>query len=227
MNEVHRHTRRRLLVAAAGALAWATPAAQAQQYPTRPVRIIIGFAPGGPTDVIARLIAAELTTRFGQSVVVENRPGANSMIATDQLMRAAPDGYTLIATTLAHNINRILSPENAKYDPIKDFAPISLVATVPMIAVTGFNSPINNIMDLVAQAKAKPGQINYGSAGHGGSAHLAGSALPRPRRHAARGHREAVRRGEGYRRPACVSGALARSGRGTGRIHPRSAGGLA
>ncbi len=178
MNHGHRKRRRSFLAgaSAAGLLASVPTWAQAQ-YPSRPVRILVGFAAGGPTDVIARLIAAELTTRFGQTFVVENRPGANSMIATDQVMRAPPDGYTLIATTLAHNINRILAPDKAKYDPVKDFAPISLVASTPMIAVTGFNTPIGSIGDLVRLARAKPGEVNYGSAGHGGSAHLAGAAL--------------------------------------------------
>ncbi|MEN9774344.1 MAG: hypothetical protein RL322_1414 [Pseudomonadota bacterium] len=169
--------RRALLGAATAGLALFSVGVRAQQFPSRPIRIVVGFAAGGPTDVIARLIAAEMTTRLGQSVVVENRPGANSMIATDQVLRAAPDGYTIIASTLAHNINRILAPAQAKYDPIKDFAPISLIATVPMIAVTGYNTPVTSIRELVAQAKAKPGVVNYGSAGHGGSAHLAAAAL--------------------------------------------------
>ena len=177
MNQPRRTSRRAFVVGTAAASVLAVAPVSAQQYPTRPVRIIIGFAAGGPTDVIARLLAAELTNRFGQSFVVENRPGANSMIATDQVMRAAPDGYTLIATTLAHNINRILAPDKARYDPIKDFTPISLVATVPMIAVTGYNTPIKSIAEVVAMARAKPGEVNYGSAGHGGSAHLAGAAL--------------------------------------------------
>ena len=151
--------------------------AHAQDYPTKPIRILIGFAAGGPTDVIARIVAQDLTVAFGQSVIVENRAGANSLIATDAVARAPADGYTLIGATLAHNINPILMADKAKYHPIKDFSTISLAATVPMIAVTGFDSPIRSIPDLVAAAKAQPGAVTYGSAGHGGSAHLAAALL--------------------------------------------------
>ena len=154
----------------------AAPAA-AQDYPNKPVRVLVGFAPGGPTDVIARIVAQDLTASLGQSFIVENRAGANSLIATDAVARAAPDGYTLIAATLAHNINPILMADKAKYQPIKDFASISLAATVPMIAVTGYDSPMKTLQDVVAAAKAQPGAVTYGSAGHGGSAHLAAALL--------------------------------------------------
>ena len=164
-------------LAAGGLLAARGPVAFAQEFPTKPIRVLCGFAPGGPTDVIARIVAADITQTLGQSVIVENRAGANSLIATQELLRAAPDGYTLIAATLAHNINPILMPDKAKYNPIKDVTAVSLAATVPMIAVTGFDSPIGSIGDIVAQAKARPGAVTYGSAGHGGSAHLAAAAL--------------------------------------------------
>jgi tripartite-type tricarboxylate transporter receptor subunit TctC len=173
-------TRRRAVLAlAAGGLLGARGLAHAQpaDFPSKPIRVLCGFAPGGPTDVIARLVAADMTLSLGQSVIVENRAGANSLIATQELLRAAPDGYTLIASTLAHNINPILIPDKAKYHPIRDVAPVSLAATVPMIAVTGYDSPTRSIADLIAQAKAKPGSVTYGSAGHGGSAHLSAAAL--------------------------------------------------
>jgi tripartite-type tricarboxylate transporter receptor subunit TctC len=165
-----------LIMALGAGLMLASPAA-AQDYPTKPIRVLVGFAPGGPTDVIARIVAQDLTAAFGQSVIVENRAGANSLIATDAVARAAPDGYTLIAATLAHNINPILMADKAKYQPIKDFASISLAATVPMIAVTGYDSPMKTLQDVVAAAKAQPGAVTYGSAGHGGSAHLAAALL--------------------------------------------------
>jgi len=165
-----------IVIALGTGLIVAAPAA-AQDYPNKPVRVLVGFAPGGPTDVIARIVAQDLTASLGQSFIVENRAGANSLIATDAVARAAPDGYTLIAATLAHNINPILMADKAKYQPIKDFASISLAATVPMIAVTGYDSPMKSLQDVVAAAKAQPGAVTYGSAGHGGSAHLAAALL--------------------------------------------------
>jgi tripartite-type tricarboxylate transporter receptor subunit TctC len=154
-----------------------TGVASAQTYPTKPVKVILGFAPGGPTDVIARVIAQDMTASLGQPVIVENKTGANSLIATQEVKRAAPDGYTLLATTLAHNVNPILMGEKAQYDPIKDFAPISLAVVVPMVLVTSANSPLNSVQDVVKTAKTKPGEVTYGSAGNGGSAHLAAALL--------------------------------------------------
>jgi tripartite-type tricarboxylate transporter receptor subunit TctC len=151
--------------------------ADAQTYPTKPVRMILGFAPGGPTDVIARVIAQDMTTVLGYPVVVENKTGANSLIATLEVKRAAPDGYTLLATTLAHNVNPILMADRNPYDPIGDFAPVSLVAVLPLVVVTKPDSPFNSLQDIVKAAKAKPGDVSYGSAGNGGSAHLAAALL--------------------------------------------------
>lgn len=167
----------RLSLGLAAALSAVCAPAWSQDYPNKPIRVLIGFAAGGPTDVIARIVAQDLTVAFGQSVIVENRAGANSLIATDAVARAAPDGYTLIAATLAHNINPILMADKAKYHPIRDFSTISLAATVPMIAVTGFDSPIRSVQDVINTAKAQPGAVTYGSAGHGGSAHLAAALL--------------------------------------------------
>ena len=150
----------------------------AQPYPNRPIRIIIGFAPGGPTDVLARVVAQDMAASLGQGVAVENRPGANSLIGTQAVARAAPDGYTLLGTTLAHNVNHILmGPEKTQYDPIKDFAPVSLMGLLPLVVVTKPDSPFNSLQDIVAAAKAKPGEVSYGSAGNGGSAHLAAALL--------------------------------------------------
>jgi tripartite-type tricarboxylate transporter receptor subunit TctC len=166
---------KRFLVFCLAALA--SGVAGAQNYPTKPVKILLGFAPGGPTDVIARVIAQDLTASLGQAVIVENKTGANSLIATQEVKRAAPDGYTLLATTLAHNVNPILMGDKAQYDPIKDFAPISLAVVVPMVMVTSANSPLNSVQDVVKTAKSKPAEVTYGSAGNGGSAHLAAALL--------------------------------------------------
>ncbi len=166
-----------LRLATAGAGIFAVAAGVAQDFPTRPIRMIVGFAPGGPTDVIARVMAQDMTRSLGQSVVVENRAGANSMIGTEAVARAPSDGYTLLVSTLAHNVNPILIPDKVKYHPEKDFVAISLAAVLPMIAVTAHDSPIKSIQELVAKAKASPGAITYGSAGNGGSAHLAAALL--------------------------------------------------
>jgi len=163
-------------------LAWAAisavaPAA-AQTYPAKPVRIVVGFAAGGPTDVIARLIAKDMSIAFDQSVIVENRTGANALLATETVARAEADGYTLLFASLSHNVNRITSKE-AKYHPVKDFAPITLAATLPLLLVTHPGAPFNSVGELIALAKAKPDTITYGSAGNFGSAHLATAMLER------------------------------------------------
>src|ERR1700674_3903679 len=141
-----------LRAAAAGVALFAAASAIAQDYPTRPIRMIVGFAPGGPTDVIARIMAEDMRAVLGQSVIVENRAGANSLIGTEAVAPAAPDGYTLLVSTLAHNVNPILIPDRVKYHPIKDFIPISLAAVLPMIGVTAPDSPFESIQDVVAGA---------------------------------------------------------------------------
>jgi tripartite-type tricarboxylate transporter receptor subunit TctC len=150
--------------------------AAAQDFPTRPIKMVIGFAAGGPTDVIGRILAQDMSMTLGQQVVVENRTGANALIATEFVQKAAPDGYTLLFNSLNHNVNAILAPA-AKYDPLKDFAPVSLAAQLPLLVVTRGDSPFNSLQDLVAAAKAKPEEVSYGSAGNGGSAHLAAALL--------------------------------------------------
>src|SRR5262245_53615673 len=152
-------------------------AAPAQQFPAKPVRIIVGFAAGGPTDVIARIMAQDMTASLGQPVVVENRTGANAIIATDLVARAAPDGYTTLFSSLSLLVNAILSPDKIKYDPFKDFAPVSNAAVLPQLIVTRPSTPVNSLRELVALAKKHPGEVTYGSAGHGGSAHLSGALL--------------------------------------------------
>ena len=159
------------------AVALASASALAQNYPTKPIRLLVGFAAGGPTDVIGRIVAQDMSGSLGQNVLVENKAGANSMIATQEVKRAPPDGYTLMVTTLSHNVNAILLADKKPYDPIADFTPISLVALLPLVMVTKPDSPFNSVQDVVTAAKAKPGEVSYGSAGNGGSAHLAAALL--------------------------------------------------
>ena len=149
----------------------------AQAYPAKPVRIVVGFAAGGPTDVIARIMAQDLTASLGQSVIVENRPGANAIIATEAVARADPDGHTVLFSSLSLLVNAILMEGRLKYDPFRDFAPICNAAVLPMVVVTSPETGIDSVRELVARAKANPSSLSYGTPGHGGSAHLAGAML--------------------------------------------------
>lgn len=169
---------RRAALALGFAAACAGGAAFAQDnFPSKPIRFEVGYAAGGPTDVIARLIAQDVSATLGQSVIVENRAGANGNIATEYVARSPADGYTLIVNTLSHNVNPLLQPQIAKYDPAKDFTPVSLTVVLPQLLVVGENSPYKTVGDLVNAAKANPGKVSFGSAGAGGSAHLAGELL--------------------------------------------------
>ena len=146
-------------------------------YPSRPIRFVVGFAAGGPTDVIARITGQDMGAALGQTVVVENRAGANAQIATELVARATPDGHTLLFSSLSLLVNAILFEGKARYDPFKDFMPISLAAVLPMVVVTSPATKINTLQELLSAAKAKPGAITYGAPGHGGSGHLAGALL--------------------------------------------------
>ena len=168
-----RMTRLLLLIA----LALASTVSAGQDYPARPVRFIVGFGAGGPTDVIARLVAHDLTVSTGQAFVVENKAGANAMIATEFVAHAQPDGYTLLFSSLSLLVNKILLQDRAKYDPFRDFAPVCNVALLPMVVVTSPETRLASMQDLIALAKAKPGQVSYGTSGHAGSSHLAGAML--------------------------------------------------
>ena len=162
---------------ALSALLPVTASAQTAPYPTQPIKMLIGFAAGGPTDVIGRILAQHMTATLGQSVVVENRTGANSLIATREVAKAKPDGYTVLFASLSHNVNRLLLNEKAEYEPLGSFAPVSLVANLPLVVVTAYDSPYKTLQDLITAAKSKPEAISYGSAGNGGSAHLAGALM--------------------------------------------------
>ncbi|HEY4249593.1 MAG TPA: tripartite tricarboxylate transporter substrate binding protein [Roseomonas sp.] len=172
--------RRAILLAPASlALPWllrSGRAAAQSGYPSRSIRLVVGFAAGGPTDVIARIVAQDMAVTLGRPVVVENRTGANALIATQFVAREAPDGYTILLATLSHSVNAILMPENS-YRPLADFTPIGLAALLPLIAVTGAHTPFTTLQDVVAAARNSPDGVTYGSAGNGGSAHLAAALL--------------------------------------------------
>ena len=153
-----------------------TITALGQTYPVKPIKVMIGFAAGGPTDVIARVLAQDISATLGQSVVVENKAGANAKIATEFVAQSPADGYTLLFASLSHNVNSIMFKKPG-YDPIGSFEPITLVADLPMILVTAYNSPIKSLPEFVKTASDKPGTISYSSSGNAGSSHLAGSLL--------------------------------------------------
>ena len=158
-------------------VALAAASAGAQSYPSKPIRMLIGFTAGGPTDVIGRILAQDMSQTLGQSVIVENKAGANSLIATQELKRMPPDGYNISMTTLSHNVNAILLHEQKPYDPIADFTPVGLVAYLPLVMVASYDSPFKTAQDVVKAAKAKPEAVSYASAGNGGSAHLAAALV--------------------------------------------------
>lgn len=149
----------------------------AEPYPAKPIRLVVGFAAGGPTDVIARILAQEMTVSMGQSVVVENKTGANALIATREVAHADSDGYTLLFASLSHNVNSLLLGAKAGYDPLVDFVPVSNAAVLPLIAVTAYASPEASLPELLKKARSQPGAVSFGSAGNGGSGHLAGALL--------------------------------------------------
>jgi tripartite-type tricarboxylate transporter receptor subunit TctC len=167
-----------ITIAATMAVTLASGLALAQDaFPSKPMKLVVGFSAGGPTDVIARVIAQDMSITLGQPVVVENKPGASSMIATREVSHAASDGYTLLFSSLGMNVNPILLGEKAGYNPKTDFAPISNGANLPLVAVTAAGSPLNNMADLLKKARSKTDAASFASSGAGGSGHLAGELL--------------------------------------------------
>jgi len=150
----------------------AAAAAAAQSYPTRPVRLIVGFPPGGGVDINARMLAPKLAQYLGQPVVVENKPGASTNIANDFVAKSAPDGYTLLINTAAIAINMSLF-RNLPFDTLRDFAPVSMFSESPNVLVVNAKLAAGNVQDLVALARKSPGKLNYSSAGVGTTQHLA------------------------------------------------------
>jgi tripartite-type tricarboxylate transporter receptor subunit TctC len=166
--------RRCFVLALAGCIAGAiAPAALAQAYPTKPVRVIVPFAPGGGSDAVGRVLAQKLGDRLGQQFVVENRTGAGGSIGAAAVAKAAPDGYTLLLGSISEVALFPAVNPNAPYDPLKDFAPVGLAGVVPFVLVSSETVPAKSVRELIALAKAEPGKLAYGSAGNGSTTHLA------------------------------------------------------
>jgi len=171
---------RALALLAAGCVAIAAGAvtrdvhAQAQSFPAKPVKLVVPFPPGGPLDSVGRAIAQKLTEAWGQSVVVDNRPGAGGNIGADLVAKSAPDGYTVVMGALStHAVNPSLYP-TMPYNAARDFAPITLVAVTPNVLVVNPSLPVQSVKDLIAYAKANPGKLSFGSGSNGSAGHLAG-----------------------------------------------------
>ncbi len=167
-------------VPAALVLGFAAHAAQATEeasaYPSRPVTILVGFTPGGATDVTARLLASKLTQALGQPFIVENKPGADSNIATERVVRAKPDGYTLLVATVANATNMTVY-KNLGYDTARDLSPIVQFISSPSVLVVTRSLPVKDLRSLIGLAKSQPGRLSFASSGTGGSTHLAGELL--------------------------------------------------
>jgi tripartite-type tricarboxylate transporter receptor subunit TctC len=174
VNTMHIARRRFLhLTASAAAMPALSRIARADTYPSRPVHIVVFYAAGGGNDIIARLMAQWLSPRLGQSFVVENRPGGSGNIGTEYVVRAAPDGYTLLLSSTANTVNRSLFP-NLGFDFVRDIAPVAGISYEPNVVVVNPSVPAKTIPELIAYAKANPGKINFGSAGIGSSQQMSG-----------------------------------------------------
>jgi tripartite-type tricarboxylate transporter receptor subunit TctC len=147
------------------------------EFPSRPVRLVVPFPPGGSTDVVARLLSAKLSEGFKQPVVIENKPGAGATLGTEQVAKSAPDGYTLLITALPSIVTAPLTSREVRYDPLKDVTHIAMIGSFPNALVVRADSPLDSVAALVAYAKANPGKLFYGSAGPGSAGHLTGELL--------------------------------------------------
>jgi len=155
----------------------AGPVLAQDKYPSKPIRLVVPFTVGGPTDIVARIVAAKLTELLGQQVLVDNRAGAGGKIGSDAVAKAAPDGYTLVlATVSTHSVNPTLY-KTVPYDPVKDFTPIGLVGDIPLLLSVHQAVPAKNVAELIALVKANPGKYSYGSPGLGSMGHLCGESL--------------------------------------------------
>ncbi|NDY83828.1 tripartite tricarboxylate transporter substrate binding protein [Orrella sp. NBD-18] len=150
--------------------------AQTTTYPNKQIRMVVPYPPGGPTDLTARVVAAEMSNALGQSIVVDNRPGASGMIGAEMVARAEPDGYTFLANASLHVINSYIYPD-MRFDALKDFEPITQLAAVPLVLVVPVSSPIKTVKDLVEFGKKNPGKLNFGSAGNASAQQLAGESF--------------------------------------------------
>jgi tripartite-type tricarboxylate transporter receptor subunit TctC len=167
-------TRWTLLLAAVGALLALAAPIRAADYPTRPITLVVAFTPGGPSDIIARIVGKKLETLLGQTVVVENRPGAGGNIAAEVVAHSTPDGYTLLMGNNSILATNAALYKHLTYDPEKDFAPISLIGSQANILVVNPSVPAHSLKELIALCKASPGKLNFASSGYGAAAHLAG-----------------------------------------------------
>jgi tripartite-type tricarboxylate transporter receptor subunit TctC len=149
---------------------------QAQSYPTKPVRVVVPFAPGGNVEFVVRSIAPRMSDRLGQQLIIDNRPGAGGAIGTEIVAKAPPDGYTLLFVGSAHVINPAMI-KSLPYDTVRDFAPIGIAVEVPTTLVVHPSLPVKSVKELIAFARARPGQLNYATAGRGTNGHLAGELL--------------------------------------------------
>jgi tripartite-type tricarboxylate transporter receptor subunit TctC len=164
---------KRFLIAAAAALLTFSAAAQtAAHYPTRPIRIVVPFTAGSATDIMARIVGEKISASLGQPVTVENKAGAGGTLGAAQVAKSEPDGYTLLVVSTGHVVNPALY-DNLTYDTVGDFAGVIPLASLPSVLVVGANSPYKSVRDLVGAAKAKPGQLNFASAGRGSATHVA------------------------------------------------------
>jgi tripartite-type tricarboxylate transporter receptor subunit TctC len=155
------------------ALILAAPlAALGQSYPNKPIRWVVPYPGGGITDSVTRIVTQKMAASLGQPIVVDNRPGANSILGTDLVAKAPPDGYTIVTVIAGHAANATLYQGKLSYDPVKSFAPVSLAGIAPLILTVNNNFPAQDVKELIAYAKANPGKVNFGSSGIGAAAHL-------------------------------------------------------
>lgn len=159
------------------ALAFIPVSTQADTYPSSPVKLMVPYPPGGLVDIVARVLGEKLQKALGQPMIVENKPGASTIIGTEAVVRAKPDGHSLLLTTSTLTMNVALTPKLMRFDVLKDLVPISIVATTAQILVVPPSLPAQSVKDLIALAKARPGKLTYGSAGNGTPSHFAGEQL--------------------------------------------------
>ena len=177
MNDSERINRRRFNGALiAGATTLLAPRANAQAWPSKPIKVIVPYTPGGFTDITARLVTQKLQERLGQSVVIDNKPGANSIIGVDALAKSPPDGYTLAVVIAAYAANTTLYPK-LPYDPKKDLAAVSLIGVSPLVAAVNNDTPFKSAAELIDYARNNPGKVSYGSSGNGSAVHLSTELL--------------------------------------------------
>jgi tripartite-type tricarboxylate transporter receptor subunit TctC len=169
----------RLLLGATLALAWQVSAHAQAPYPDKPIRLVVPFPPGSGTDIVGRLLAQELSIAWSQPVIVDNRPGASTIVGTEIVAKSPPDGYTMVMASNNHAMNPSLFPTGLPFDPLKDFTAVAQVATLPFILVVNPQLPVKTLDELLALARRKPHEITYASTGNGTPPHVAGEMLKR------------------------------------------------